>query len=64
MKGAISLKKLLNIKCVFLFPLQILFEVFFILRIIQRDVIDIDMICLLGPRRRWEDNIKMDLQEV
>jgi hypothetical protein len=32
-------KKLLNIKRVFLFSLQLLFEVFFVLRRIQRDIV-------------------------
>jgi len=32
-------KKLLNKKCVFLFPLHLLSEIFFSLRIIARDVI-------------------------
>jgi hypothetical protein len=37
--GTIFRKMLLNIKCVFLFPLQLLSEIFLILRRIQRDVI-------------------------
>jgi hypothetical protein len=32
-------KGLPNIKCVFIFSLQLLFEIFFILKIIQRDII-------------------------
>lgn len=36
--GAISGRKLLNIKCVILFSLQVLFEKFVIQKIIQRDI--------------------------
>jgi len=32
-------KKILNVKCVFLFSLQLLSETFFIVRAIQRDII-------------------------
>jgi hypothetical protein len=38
-RGAIFGKKLLNTKCVFWFSLQLLFETFLILRIIQRDIV-------------------------
>jgi hypothetical protein len=37
--GTIFGKRLLNIKCVFLFSLQLLFEIILIIRTIQRDVI-------------------------
>ena len=39
--GTIVAKKSLNIKCVFWFSLQLLFETFLILRRIQRDVINV-----------------------
>ena len=72
-------KKLLNIKCVFWVSLQILSEIFFILRRIKWDMIGMGeergvykvlvgkpegMRPLGRPRRRWVDNIRMDLQEV
>jgi len=37
--GMICVKKILNIICVFLFSVQILSEIFLILRIIQKDII-------------------------
>ena len=39
MKGTIFGKTLMSIKCVFWFSLQLLFETFFILRRIQRDIV-------------------------
>ena len=39
MNGTIFGKRLLNIKCVFLFSLQLLFEIILIIRIIQRDIV-------------------------
>ena len=54
-------KKLLNIKCVFLFSLQLLFEIFLTLRRIQRDiVIKSESVFMLSTRYSCRILIKLE----